>query len=627
MLWKDGGPVIGVQIENEYSARGPGKGAEHILTLLRAAREAGLDAPFYSVTGWDSAAFPARDVIPVFGGYPEGFWYRSVADLPPSVNYFFTTIRCQENVGEDLRPSEPAIDAQYARFPFFTAEMGGGMEVSYHRRPVMRADDVAATLVTKLGSGVNLYGYYMFHGGTNPEGKRTTLQESQETGGPNDLPLATYDFQAPLGEFGQVRDSFRTLKSFHLFLRDFGSYLAPMTPFFPDIRPTSQSDRATPRVAVRARGRSGFVFLNNHQRLYPLPPQRGLRFAVKTASATVEFPRRPVDVPSGAYFIWPFNLDLEGSTLSWATAQLLSKLDQQNAYFFFAWPGIAPELAFDASTIADLEAPGATITRDSDRVYVSGLTPSTRAAVTLRSKDGRTSRIVVLSREEAEHCWKATVDGRERLFFSPADLYFQRDSIHVRARNTRLLSFSVFPASDSPPRSAVPVNGRGDDGVFRRYDMQLPSRTISVQWEQRRAAGPSAPVRMGKEVAMAPAETAFELAGVWRIQLPKDPLAGVADVFLHIEYVGDVGRIYAGGRLLTDDFYRGAPWEIGLKRLGKDALAQELELKILPLRRDAPVYIQQDLRPVFPPSGESARVKSITAEPEYEVEVDFGGSR
>ena len=30
----------------------------------------------------------------------------------------------------------------------------------------------------KLGSGCNLLGYYMYHGGTNPEGKRTTLQES-----------------------------------------------------------------------------------------------------------------------------------------------------------------------------------------------------------------------------------------------------------------------------------------------------------------------------------------------------------------------------------------------------------------------------------------------------------------
>ena len=47
-------------------------------------------------------------------------------------------------------------------------------------------------------------GYYMFHGGRNPDGKLTTLQESQATGYPNDLPVKSYDFNAPLGEFGQI---------------------------------------------------------------------------------------------------------------------------------------------------------------------------------------------------------------------------------------------------------------------------------------------------------------------------------------------------------------------------------------------------------------------------------------
>ena len=62
---------------------------------------------------------------------------------------------------------------------------------------------------TMLGSGVNLYGTYMFQGGENPDGKLSTLEESQETGYPNDLPIKSYDFQAPLGEFGQERESFR----------------------------------------------------------------------------------------------------------------------------------------------------------------------------------------------------------------------------------------------------------------------------------------------------------------------------------------------------------------------------------------------------------------------------------
>ena len=56
------------------------------------------------------------------------------------------------------------------------------MEVAYHRRPLLSPSDTAAMQVVKLGSGVVLYGYYMFHGGTNPEGKKTMLQESQANG-------------------------------------------------------------------------------------------------------------------------------------------------------------------------------------------------------------------------------------------------------------------------------------------------------------------------------------------------------------------------------------------------------------------------------------------------------------
>src|SRR5215475_9615531 len=111
----------------------------------------------------------------------------------------------------------------------------------------------------------------MFHGGTNPDGKRTTLEESTATGYPNDVPVKSYDFQAPLGEFGQTRRSFALLKILNLFLNDFGSELAAMTSFFPAQLPATLDDVSTPRVAARVDGDHGFVFISNYQRNYPLP--------------------------------------------------------------------------------------------------------------------------------------------------------------------------------------------------------------------------------------------------------------------------------------------------------------------------------------------------------------------
>ncbi len=325
LFWKDGGPIVGVQIENEYHERGDGKGEEHLVTLQKMARKAAIDAPFYSITGWDDAVIPSRDAIPVFGGYPDGFWYRPLAPLPPSPMYFFSTIRQDEIVGDDLCSKRPDIEARVAPYPFFTAEVAGGMQLSYHRRPLMAADDIAALDVVKLGSGVTLYGYYMFHGGTNPDGKVTTLQESQATGYPQDLPQKAYDFQAPLGEYGQMHPSFRDLKSIHLFLQDFGRDLAPMAAYFPSKMPTGKQDRETPRVAVRSDSHRGFIFLNNYQKDHPLPVQNAVQVQLKLASGTVNVPRQPIDIPSGAYTFWPVNLPIGETTMAYATAQPLGR--------------------------------------------------------------------------------------------------------------------------------------------------------------------------------------------------------------------------------------------------------------------------------------------------------------
>ena len=89
LLWKDGGPVIGVQLENEYAGRGPKRGEEYILALKALAISSGLDVPLYTVTGWDNAVVPKGQVLPVFGGYPDAPWDGSRGKLPPSEVYLF----------------------------------------------------------------------------------------------------------------------------------------------------------------------------------------------------------------------------------------------------------------------------------------------------------------------------------------------------------------------------------------------------------------------------------------------------------------------------------------------------------------------------------------------------------
>ncbi|HUB81525.1 MAG TPA: beta-galactosidase [Bryobacteraceae bacterium] len=600
LFWKDGGPIAGVQIENEYHERGPGKGAEHLLTLLRIARDAGIDAPFYSITGWDDAVIPDRGLIPVFGGYPDGFWYRSLSPLPPSADYFFTAIRCDENVGGNLRSLHPDIDARFVPYPYLTAEMAGGMELAYHRRPLMSADDIAALDIAKLGSGVTLYGYYMFHGGTNPDGKLTTLQESQATGYPNDLPVKNYDFQAPLGEFGQVRPSFRDLKTIHLFLHDFGPDLAPMPSYLPDRLPSGKLDTATPRVAARAGSGRAFLFLNNYQKDHPLPDHPDFQVELKLRERTVTVPRQPISVPAGAYTFWPVEMPVGGAVLEYATAQLLCALDHPNTLVFFAWPGIASEFVFRAAGGVHIDAPRAEVKREDGRLIVSGISPSAAVAIQVG-----TTQILLLSREQARNLWKAPIAGRERLILSPADLYFDGDQAHLSSSDPALLRLGVFPPLETTPAGFSPAAA---DGIFAQYATAVPPVRVQPEVREIAAAGQAPPVRMGPEVAMAPTDADFQAAARWSIRVPEVKAPGVGEVYLRIHYQGDVARLYAGRELIADDFYHGVPWEIGLRNLSEAAAAGRLELLVLPGRADAPVY---------PKLVPGARLIEVEALPQY----------
>ncbi|MFI5096479.1 MAG: beta-galactosidase [Candidatus Acidiferrales bacterium] len=621
LFWKDGGPIIGVQIENEYHERGPGKGPEHMLTLLQIAREAGLDAPFYTATGWDAAEIPLQQFLPVFGGYPDGFWSRSVQELPPNANYFFTSIRCDENVGDDLRSKRPDIDARFASYPFLTAEMGGGMELSYHRRPLLSADDVAAMTLVKLGSGVTLYGYYMFHGGTNPEGMRTTLQESQATGYPNDLPVKSYDYQAPLGEYGQMNPSFRDLKTIHLFLGDFGSSLATMTPYFPDRMPASKNDTATPRVTARFEKNRGFVFINNYQRNYPLPARKEFQVRIKTTAGEMRVPRHPTEIPSGAYVMWPVNLDLGGTVLEYSTAQLLCRLEELNTYVFFAWPGLPAEFSFEAAADEIIEAPQARIERGNHHVFVDRVEPGKQAAIRIRKPGGREFQILLLTREMAGDAWKVNLAGRERLLLSAAELYFTPSGVHLSATDPSQLEFEILPKPDATPTGFI---ASGSHGLFEQYQTHVRPEKIKATVEKLREADIRPPVRMGQEVAEAPEAEAFKGAAEWSIQVPAITSPAVRNVFLRITYLGDIARVYADGKFITDDFYKGTPLQIALRQLSAAEADPVLKLQILPMRQDTPIYLPPSGHISFPPSGQVAELKEVEVVPEYQAVANIG---
>lgn len=631
LLWKDGGPVIAIQLENEYG--GP---ASHLVTLKGIARDVGLDAPLYTRTGWPNlrTPMPLGEMLPLYGSYADGFWERDITPMPGENwnRFLFPTTRIDTGIGADLlgkRKAEDAADAM--KYPFLTCELGGGMLNSYHRRVLIDPRDVEALALVHVGAGSNLPGYYMYHGGTNPDGKLSTLQESQATAYPNDTPVKTYDFQAPLGEYGQTRPHYHLLRRLHLFLHDFGRALTAMPPALPEKRPTSRDDLTTLRWAVRSNGTGGLVFVNNYQRLQPLPPKEGVQFAITLPGGTFTFPDKPVTVPADRGFFWPFNFDLGPAVLTYATAQPICHIDHGDVrtVFFAATPGVPTEFVFSDARLA-IEAPGGKLKREGDKIRIRELETGTAAAIRLRNPQGAVLEIVLLDEADSLAIWKGRWAGRERVFFTRADLTIDGDNLCLRSTSEKSLIVGMLPARTAlatPAGAAVAPNGMG---VFSVYaPATTPATPPAPAVEQVKVAGPARTIKLGtgkKPVAVAPDESEYEQAAVWRIRLPEG-IDLTRDPILRVHYAGDVARATLGGKLITDNFYNGTTFDIGLRRHAPDILTGELQLSILPLRKDAPIYLADAARPSFKGDEGVAAIQKVEIIYRHEAQLTVQPTR
>ncbi|KAI7257114.1 hypothetical protein KC345_g10858, partial [Hortaea werneckii] len=380
LMYKDGGPVIGIQLENEFNAAaalweqtakqgdeyltgglGGAAGAEHMCLLKQYAADSGLIAPIYTSTGWGEAPFLEDEVLPLYGGYAYTPW--SISDpnqvQKPTPEYIFVNYHDDHAPGGEFNP--PYTRTKY---PFACCEMGGGMQTWYLSRFQVEPESVLAMTLMKLAGGCNFIGYYMFHGGTNPVGRTGYLNEST-------TPKLTYDFQAPIGEFGQIRESNHLLRPLHYFLRQFAGRLAPLTTVLPEgAEIITPEDAHTLRYAVRTDGKSGFLFVNNYQDHVAMDAHEEVVFAIELGEEVICFPQRSsLTVKQNASFMLPFNFALDGLNLKAATAQPVTAVESaEAAAYFFAMPGgVDGEFLIDAQGgVLSVTTDAGTVAEDSN---------------------------------------------------------------------------------------------------------------------------------------------------------------------------------------------------------------------------------------------------------------------
>jgi beta-galactosidase len=607
LYFKDNGPVLGLQLDNEYMHCGApwevtystdtayipagSDGGAHLQALKQIAQDSGFDVPIYSCTAWVGSPVPGSDFLPMHGGYAFTPWIPDPAYVQPPTREFLFRNRYEHPIA----PDEVTYDA--LQYPYVCCELGTGSQISYNHRSIVPPECVLAMAVVALAGGSNWLGYYMYHGGSNPIGKHNFLNE-------HSVPRISYDFQAPLREYGQVNASYHYLRTLHLFLHEFGALLAPMQVALPALsEQIAPDDTQTLRYAARHNAGSGFLFLNNYQDHVTLAEHKGVRIRLELADESLTVPQHPdgFTLRAGVSAILPFNLRLADTILlKYATAQLLTRVhtDENTTYVFFAPDGLVPEFALDRTTYHSLELTGGTFREEDDRCYVT-VEPGLAFSLRILSLTGSTTRLLVLTQQQALSCWKTELWGVERLLLADEALYIdQKQQLHCSWRGPEEQELSIYPPLAET--EIVPVTEAGtlaliEQGLFSRYRLTLPERSIAVRIEHLSADTIS-------------------------IKLPALEQAELQESYLCIDYLGDTGQMFLDGLLVADNFANGSTWEIGLKRFLLADKERELILRISPLLSQAKTLSSfpagMAYRPVVDGNALS-EVSSITALPEY----------
>lgn len=634
LQWKDSGPVIGVQFENELDHTADGEA--HIAALKKLGLEAGLDLPLYTVFGTSSYKYPPGEVTPTFGGYPDRPWGTEEGEIAPKGVYAFLF---DSRVSGDIGQQEGALgivsrtvsreDSEKARVPFLGAEFGGGLPQMYRRRTLLGPHDLTSLHAVQLGSGTNMMGYYLFHGGRNPRPGfgSVSLEESTLSGGFNDTPQINYDFEAPLGPDGQQREHLGRMRRLNQFINAFGERLAPMTTRKPDVVPANSSDLTTPRYAVRAQGNRAFLFVNNHVRQAPMAEFKDVRFSIKLPGQTVQLPRQPMAVEPSDYFVWPVNFDLDGTQLVYATAQPVTRLDAGAdgvVYVFAQTTAQQAEFAFAADDKVFIDAPQASLEQGDGQLVYGKLRAGTTPVLTIKRPGARPVRVLLLDEQQSRNLAVVDFGGQRRLLLTEQQVWNASEGLALRSFGNAEFRLAMFPAPKRAPHGALPVKTLRQDGLFQVYGITAPAYEGRATVELLREAQPVPPVLKGGQAkaALQPVPEVWAGAATWQLKyaVPELPKGALDDILIKTDFVGDVGRIFAGEQLVDDWYYGGGEsWELGLRALPSSLRRQPLSIAVMPLRADAPIYLPASLKPAFAGKSQIAALNKVSVIPVYKT--------
>lgn len=633
MYFKDGGPIVSIQIENEYEhASSPWEmttensgewtvsgndGISHFEILKKMLVELGMITPLYSTTAWGGACYSVKDVVPLWGGYafrPWIFYGDGIKEHPPTDEFIYRNFHNNSApMYYNFDPTYPAED-----LPFVCCEMGGGMACYYRYRFQIDYESVEALANVKAAGGCNFLGYYMFHGGSNPKGK--TMPYLNECG----VPKISYDYQAAVGEFGQLRPSYHMVKPLHYMFEDFSDVFCGTKTLLPaGMDQVSADDTHTLRWCVRAGEKGSFLFINNYQDHAVMSEKTDVEFELITDEGIVHVPQQgKLSIADKATAILPYHWQMtDDLRLRSATVQAITCLEnkKEKTFFFYTPAGMKPTIALEGDVA--LTAPGSIIKEDGCTLW--NIPADETVCAQVQTKDG-VVRLFVLSQSDRMRFWRAKRPDGDYAFLCSQSVLFGEDGLRIESVGASAGELAVFPSRKQITVNGMVCSAKEEKNGFAYFDVSYGEYHPGMTWEDASSKDKEGAGDLRRPVVGSPITSSKVVNARAKVHLTPEDFKGVKQTLLRIDYEGDIGYAFHDGDLMSDNFCNGAPWEFGLKAYEKEVLDEGLYIYVSPIRKGSKVNSASSMAARFETFDHAhAKIRSIDVVPVFDVKIDL----
>jgi hypothetical protein len=336
------GPIIMVQVENEYDFSPPMPDADkraYIAALARMVWMAGIDVPV--ITCWTKQA---RE-----NSYPE------MARIMDTCNFY-----PRWNIVKELVPGLAKLRKEEPASPVGITELQGGWFSQFGGKlsvdqPGVNGAQLNMVTKTAIEQGVTYFNYYMGFGGTNFDWAAKTI-------------TTTYDYAAPIREPGGLWEKYYVARGICRSLRMYGEMLTRA-----QVMAGSESTNPNVSVSERSFVKSGMVFVRENANA----TQRFKMSFADPHSPThrrITVPREgEMEIGAREMKMFPLQVEITGGRLCYSTAEVLAHGHNWDRAFLILYdePGRLAEISIATENEPKIE--GDTVYRYWDQDYESSV--------------------------------------------------------------------------------------------------------------------------------------------------------------------------------------------------------------------------------------------------------------